>query len=219
MRRLLNDLTGRRFGRLTVIGVADDGKRKTSYICQCDCGTVKKVRADGLLSGNTKSCGCLKRESDARNIQNVPAAKIRAERGFISGGTRLYRIWQGMKGRCCNEHNPSYERYGGRGIGICDEWRNDFVAFHDWAISNGYADNLSIDRIDVNGNYEPANCRWSTNQEQATNRRSNINIKIGNSTRTLAEWCEIFDVDYKKINARYKRNGFESIDRLFNDIL
>lgn len=219
MRKLVNDLTGKRFGRYTVIGVADDGQRKTSYICQCDCGNIKKVRADGLISGRTQSCGCLKRERSAENVKSVPSYKKFEKTGYKVGGTRLYEIWQGMKRRCYKETEPCYERYGGRGIRICDEWLNDFVAFHDWAVENGYEDNLTIDRIDVNGNYEPSNCRWATTQEQSLNRRSNINIRIGNATKTLSEWCKIFEVDYKKVNARYKRNGFESIDRLFNDIL
>lgn len=218
MRKLVNDLTGKRFGRFYVIGVADDGQRKTSYICQCDCGNIRKVRADGLTSGRSKSCGCYKRESDSRNVKSVPAYKTFEERGFKSGGTRLYNIWQGMRNRCKNENNPCYERYGGRGIRVCDEWNNDFVAFHDWALANGYAYDLTIDRIDVDGDYEPSNCRWATNEQQSINRRSNIHIKIGNATKTLSEWCKIFEVDYKKVNARYKRNGFESIDRLFNDI-
>ena len=219
MRKLVNDLTGKRFGRFTVIGVADDGQRKTSYICQCDCGNIRKVRADGLLSGRSSSCGCYKSEVSRRNVKNVPMQKKFQETGFKVGGTRLYKIWRGMKARCYNEQSPSYERYGGRGIAICDEWKNDFLSFHEWAIENGYSDDLTIDRIDVNGNYEPSNCRWATNEQQSANRRSNINIKIGNATKTLMEWCKIFEIDYKKVYARYQRNGFESIDRLFNDIL
>lgn len=219
MRKLLNDLTGKKFGRLTVIGVADDGKRKTSYICQCECGNVKKVRADGLTSGNTKSCGCLKRESDKRNVQKVPAQQKYLKTGFKVGGTRLYQIWQGMKARCYNKTNASYEKYGGRGIKLCEEWKQDYIAFHNWAMENGYSDKLTIDRINVNGDYEPNNCRWATNEQQSNNRRSNVNIRIGNATKTLKEWCDIFEVDYKTISARYHRNGFESIDRLFNQIL
>ena len=124
-----------------------------------------------------------------------------------------------MKARCYRETDTCYERYGGRGIKICDEWKNDYLAFHNWAVNNGYSDNLTIDRINVDGNYEPENCRWATNEQQCNNRRTNINIKIGNATKTLKEWCDIFEVDYKKVNARYHRNGYESIDRLFNEIL
>lgn len=131
-------------------------------------------------------------------------------------GTRIYQEWQGMKGRCYNQHDPRYYRWGGRGIVVCDEWINNFEAFYEWAITHGYEDNLTIDRIDNNGNYEPNNCRWTTQKEQSRNRSSNIKIKIGNSTRTLIEWCEIFDLDYNKIYRRYKSDGFINIDDLFN---
>ena len=211
MRKLANDLTGKRFGRLTVIGVEDNGKRKTYYACQCDCGNVKVIRADALVSGRTVSCGCKKKEQDRVNLTANHSHKM--------SGTRLYNIWVGIKGRCNNYNDARYDRYGGRGISVCEEWDKSFQSFYDWAISNGYSDNLTIDRIDNDGNYEPANCKWSTNKEQCNNRSSNINIKIGNTTKTLTEWCEIFNVDTKRTMARYSRDGFVSIDRLFNDIL
>ena len=211
MRKLANDLTGKKFGKLEVIGVHDTGSRKTYYVCQCDCGNVKVVRADALISGATKSCGCIKKEQDKANLTANHSHKM--------SGTRIYETWQDMKRRCYNKQNARYDRYGGRGITICEEWLNNFQSFYDWAISNGYSDDLTIDRIDNDGNYEPSNCRWSTAKEQCNNRGSNINITIGNATKSLMRWCEIFNVDYKKVYARYKRNGYEGIDRLFNDIL
>ena len=211
MRKLVNDLTGKKFGKLEVIGVHDTGSRKTYYVCQCDCGNVKVVRADALISGATKSCGCIKKEQDKINLSANHKHKM--------SGTRIYETWQDMKRRCYNKQNARYDRYGGRGITVCDEWLNNFQSFYDWAISNGYSDDLTIDRIDNDGNYEPSNCRWSTAKEQCNNRGSNINITIGNATKSLMCWCEIFNVDYKKVYARYKRNGYEGIDRLFNDIL
>ena len=211
MRKLANDLTGKKFGKLEVIGVHDTGNRKTYYVCQCDCGNVKVVRADSLISGATKSCGCIKKEQDKINLSANHKHKM--------SGTRIYETWQDMKRRCYNKQNARYDRYGGRGITVCDEWLNNFQSFYDWAISNGYSDDLTIDRIDNDGNYEPSNCRWSTAKEQCNNRGSNINITIGNATKSLMCWCEIFNVDYKKVYARYKRNGYEGIDRLFNDIL
>lgn len=211
MRKLTHDLTGQTFGRLTVIAPHDCGERKIRYICQCSCGGIKIARADALTSGATKSCGCLKKEQDRANLT--------ANHFHKQSGTRLYTIWQGMKSRCNNKHDARYHRYGGRGITICDEWAKDFSAFYDWAINNGYSDNLTIDRIDNDGNYEPINCQWSTAKDQCNNRETNINITIGNSTRTLQEWCDIFVLDYKKIYARYRREKFTSIDRLFNDIL
>ena len=211
MRKLANDLTGKKFGKLEVIGVHDTGSRKTYYVCQCDCGNIKVVRADALISGATKSCGCIKKEHDKINLTANHKHKM--------SGTRIYETWQDMKRRCYNKQNARYDRYGGRGITVCDEWLNNFQSFYDWAISNGYSDDLTIDRIDNDGNYEPSNCRWSTAKEQCNNRGSNINITIGNATKSLMCWCEIFNVDYKKVYARYKRNGYEGIDRLFNDIL
>ena len=211
MRKPANDLTGKKFGKLEVIGVHDTGSRKTYYVCQCDCGNVKVVRADALISGATKSCGCIKKEQDKINLTANHKHKM--------SGTRIYETWQDMKRRCYNKQNARYDRYGGRGITVCDEWLNNFQSFYDWAISNGYSDDLTIDRIDNDGNYEPSNCRWSTAKEQCNNRGSNINITIGNATKSLMCWCEIFNVDYKKVYARYKRNGYEGIDRLFNDIL
>lgn len=208
MKRTFNDLTGKRFGRLVVIGVDDRGTRKTYYNCQCDCGNVKSVRADSLLCGAIRSCGCMKKEQDRINLE--------ANHSHKQSGTRLYKIWQGMKKRCYNPHDTRYDRYGGRGIIICDEWRENFQAFHDWAVQNGYDETLTIDRVDNDGNYCPENCRWSSNEEQARNRSSNIKITIGNATKTLTEWCEIFQVDYRMVLARYKRNGFIGIDELFN---
>ena len=209
MRKLVNDLTGKRFGRLTVIGVEDNGKRKTYYACQCDCGNVKVIRSDALLSGCTVSCGCKKKEQDKVNLTANHSHKM--------SGTRLYNIWSGLKGRCNNPNDPRYDRYGGRGISVCEEWNKSFQSFYDWAINNGYSEELTIDRIDNDGNYEPSNCRWSTNKEQCNNRATNINIKIGNATKTLTEWCEIFDVDVARTMARYHRDEFITIDRLFND--
>lgn len=215
MKRVRNDLTGKKFGRLTVIGIADDGKRKTSYICECECGNVKKARADGLISGAIRSCGCLKHETNLKNVANVPSHKIAENRGYKVAGTRLYMIWQGMKRRCYKETEPCYSRYGGRGIKICSEWLEDYGNFHDWAVENGYNDSLTIDRIDTNSDYTPDNCRWATNEQQSNNRRSNIIIKIGNAKKSLMEWCKIFELDYKKVYGRYNRNKFVGIDELF----
>lgn len=211
MRKLVNDLTGKRFGRLNVIGVHDTKTRKTYYVCQCDCGNVKIVRADALVGGITKSCGCLKKEQDKINLIAHHSHKM--------SSSRIYDIWQGMKSRCYRKNDARYDRYGGRGIKICDEWLKSFKNFYDWSTANGYSEKLTIDRIDNNGDYEPQNCRWVSNKEQSNNRSSNINITIGNTTKNLMQWCEIFNVDYKKVYRRYERNGYESIDRLFNDIL
>lgn len=208
MRRTFEDLTGQRFGRLVVIGRDDRGSRKTYFSCKCDCGNVKSVRADSLKAGLIRSCGCMKKEQDRTNLAANHSHKM--------SGTRLYEIWQGIKKRCYNPHDVRYNRYGGRGIRVCDEWREDFSAFHEWAMKSGYDETLTIDRIDNDRDYCPENCRWSNSQEQARNRSSNIRITIGNATKTLTEWCEIFQLDSKTILARYHRNGFIGIDELFN---
>ena len=208
MKKVKNDLTGQRFGRLLVLGVDDRNTRKTYFWCQCDCGKVKSVRSDSLIAGAIRSCGCMKKEQDQINLEANHKHKM--------SHTRPYEIWQNMKRRCYNEHDARYSRYGGRGITVCDEWKEDFQAFYDWAQKNGYNDSLTIDRIDNNKGYSPENCRWADNKTQCRNRNTNVNIKIGNSTRTLTEWCEIFQLDSAKIFARYGRNGFMGIDDLFN---
>lgn len=208
MKKAKKDLTGQRFGRLTVIGIDDRNTRKIYYYCQCDCGNVKSVRADNLVCGAIRSCGCMKKEQDRINLEANHSHKM--------SKTRPYDIWQNMKGRCYNPHNPRYDRYGGRGITVCDEWKEDFNAFYEWSVQNGYSDDLTIDRIDNDKGYSPDNCRWATQEEQARNRESNIKITIGNATKTLTEWGEIFELDYKKIIMRYRRNNYRGIDDLFN---
>lgn len=205
-----HDLTGEKFGRLTVIGL-DESKntRKTYWICQCECGGIKSARSDSLLCGAIKSCGCMKKEQDKVNLGRTTHGQE---------GTRLYLIWQKMKDRCSNTNNPHYCRYGGRGIKVCDEWDNSFVPFYEWAINNGYTEELTLDRIDNDGNYKPSNCRWATMQEQCNNRSSNIKITIGNATKTLLQWCEIFEVDYRTVLSRYHRYPDQTLEQLFSPI-
>ena len=195
-------------GLQTLIGKKKKTKKKFYWGGKWECGNVKGGRLDIVFGGDINSGGGIKKRKRCRKQTGKHRHKM--------SGTRIYQEWQGMKGRCYNPHNPNYYRWGGRGITICDEWRNSFEAFYEWAMANGYKDDLTIDRIDNDGNYCPDNCRWATQSEQSRNRSSNIRIKIGNSTRTLTEWCEIFGVNFSAIHARYQKNGFASIDDLFN---
>jgi hypothetical protein len=165
----LVDLTGKRFGRLIVKERALTDRKRTTWVCQCDCGKQKTVRASDLRSGHTQSCGCLHKEIVATSsfVHRVDTTSHGKSR------TRIYGIWSGIKTRCYNKHWKNHKNYGGRGISVCEEWRNNFQAFYDWAMSNGYSDELTIDRIDVDGNYEPSNCRWITLAEQQKNRTNN----------------------------------------------
>lgn len=202
------DLTGQKFGRLTVVKRLPNNKyHYAMWECKCDCGNIVKISSNSLRSKNTKSCGCLQKEkakqTGLKNKRNIPN-KIR---------NTLYR----MKTRCYNCKSSKYKYYGGRGIKICSEWldkENGMMNFYNWAITNGYKDNLSIDRINVNGNYEPNNCRWATAKEQANNKRNNHYITYNGETRTMMEWSKILGISYNQLRDRIRRNW--SIERAFN---
>ena len=191
------DLTGMKFGRLTVI--KQDGKYKNGarlWLCKCDCGNEKHVAGTHLLSGKIRSCGCFLSET---TVKRNKVEKVRHGKR----NTRIYHTWRSVKDRCLNPNIKAYPRYGGRGIMICEEWKNDFQAFYDWSMANGYADDLTLDREDVNGNYEPDNCRWVSMKKQANNRRSNVQLTYNGETKTLSEWADYLDIPYSRIEKRY----------------
>lgn len=192
------DLTGQRFGRLVVIDRATE-LPGVWWNCKCDCGNVAKIRSSQLRYGFTGSCGCLRDEM--RTEHNKP---VHGETN-----TRLYDIWRGMKKRCYVKNSAGYRYYGGRGITVCDEWIASYEAFRDWAISNGYRDDLTLDRIDPNGNYEPSNCRWATYIEQENNRRSCHYIEINGVKLTVSQWARITNTPMSTLKNRIIRNGDE----------
>ena len=185
---------GQKFGRLTVVETQKTQKGIRCK-CVCECGNIHHASINSLRSGNVKSCGCLAHEwSRSGN----------ARRKHDGKGTRLYQIWKSMRERCNTKTASNYSRYGGIGISICDEW-NDFAVFKDWALSNGYKDNLSIDRINVYGNYEPDNCRWATVKQQGNNKRNSIRYLFNGKNLTLSEWSDIVKIPMKTLWARLKR--------------
>ena len=199
----MQDLTGQKFGRLTVLEFAFKKGHYQFYKCKCECGTLKNVRKDHLISGQVKSCGCAK----SARIGNLNRTHGKTE-------TLLYSKYEGMKTRCYNPKDKRYKYYGLRGIKVCDEWLNDFIAFYNWAIENGYKDNLTIDRIDVDGDYEPSNCRWVNIQAQARNRRTNLLYTYKGETLCVKEWAEKYNIKYNTLLHRLHRNW--SIEEALN---
>ena len=186
------DITGQTFGRLKVIEYAgQDKNKKTKWLCKCECGNFVVCLSNNLRKGNTKSCGCLQKE------KTIDASTIHGMRK-----NRIYNIWSLMKNRCSDKN---VKNYGGRGISVCDEWKNDFIAFCDWANKNGYADDLTIDRIDNNGNYEPSNCRWITPQEQSKNRRTNHIVICDGKKYLITEISKIIGCSRHTIARRLER--------------
>jgi len=192
-----NDLTGQKFARLTAIKRVENNKYgRVQWLWLCECGNEKKIGANEVVSKNTKSCGCLAKEilDDHNNTQGTHKMT----------NSRIYNIWRLMRQRCYKNYNVNYKNYGDRGIKICDEWLTNFVNFYNWAIQNGYRDDLEIDRINVNGNYEPSNCRWADHLTQGNNRRTNHIITINGVTKTASEWGREYGLNSKTILYRLK---------------
>lgn len=183
------DFTGQKFGRLTAISHFHDGKRRR-WICKCDCGKETKSRAHDLFSGNSTSCGCL-------NTDRRQAAVTK--HGLST--KRPYFIWQGMIARCYKQNCRGYERYGGRGISVCDHWRHSFINF--WEdMKEGYSPDLQLDRRDNDGNYQKDNCQWSSKSEQQSNRACTIFIEAFGRKQTAPQWSRETGVNVETIRAR-----------------
>ena len=189
------DLTGLKFMHLLVLEEAGKNKDgRTKWLCKCDCGNYHTTLGKYLLNGDTTSCGCRR----ARILRETTERQTTHH----MTGTRLYQIWSGIRGRCNNPNEECYPNYGGRGIKICDEWNSNFTTFYEWAINNGYKENLTIDRIDNNGDYNPNNCRWTDLKTQANNTRRNHYLTYKGETKSLAEWAEIKKINYSTLRAR-----------------
>ena len=198
---------GKRFGLLTVEGFAyKDEFGKHYFKCRCDCGNEKIISAYelGRKRYKNQSCGCYKRKIN----------------GLYK--SRIHRIHRGMISRCYCKNAPYYKWYGGIGISVCDDWKdnnNGFLNFYNWAMQNGYSDNLTIDRIDNNRNYEPSNCRWITQEEQANNKRNNHNITFSGKTQTIAEWAKTIGIRPSNIYSRIFNSGWSEEEALTIPIL
>lgn len=181
------DIKNQRFGKL--IAIKDVGRRRgrVLWLFNCDCGNQTFVTSNDVLTGNTKTCGCSHGE----------------KHGFC-GKERLYSIWQDVKKRCLNKNHCRYKNYGGRGITVCNEWKKSYLAFRTWALNNGYKEELTIDRINNDGNYEPKNCRWATIIEQANNRSNNHLIKYKGKEKTIAQWARKLNMKYSTFAGRIR---------------
>ncbi len=198
----VNDLTNQRFGQLLVLKRAGSNKRgRATWLCLCSCGKKIVVTGSDLLH-KQKSCGCTRNKSLSDFNK-----KTKTTHGMRY--TRLYSEWRAMLNRCSCSSWRDFNNYGGRGITVCEEWRQNFDAFRDWALTNGYDDTLTLDRIDVNGNYEPSNCRWATLKEQANNTRKNHYVEFNGEKKTIKQWAEDIGINYSTLCSRLKKWDIE----------
>lgn len=193
-------IPARQFGKWTVVGPVEavfGGRLRHLLECQCECGTRRNIALDALVGGKSKQC---------RNCSNREKAALKSRLDHGMADTRLHQIWIQMRRRCSKETCPDFIRYGGRGIIVCDEWQA-FPPFHDWAVANGYSDNLTIDRIDNNLGYAPSNCRWVGRTTQNRNRRDNVRYQFRGESLLLSEIAEITGVPLSRICNRVRRDG------------
>ena len=201
----LIDLTGKRYGMLYVEKRVGSNKHgQPLWLCKCDCGNTIIISGQPLRKGFSQSCGCYKDYLNKMGLRNK-------KHGMF--GTRIYTIWAHMIQRCENPNDAKYKIYGERGINVCKEW-HDLNVFYQWALNNNYSDNLSIDRIDVNGNYEPSNCRWADRITQENNRRNNRIFTIDGVTHTVTEWARLYNKRPALVIQRINIYGYSIIDAL-----
>lgn len=211
----IKNLKGKAYYDLVVIGyMGKNEKTQAVWLCKCICKQLKLVVTSDLKNGHTKSCGC----RNVRMLQKRNSNNKYGEKHGLSR-SRIYTIYQGMIQRCFNANSDTYKNYGKRGITICDEWISKdvgFINFYNWAISNGYDENLTIERIDVNGNYNPKNCTWITNKEQQNNKRTNVLISSGEDVLNMRQWSKVTGINEKTIEKRI-RMGWKEED-LFKEV-
>ena len=190
------DITGNRYGRLTVIRVAQRSVNGTHIIweCRCDCGNNTSVRSPDLRNGKTQSCGCLKDEKTSKRFRKHP-----------KGTERLQNVYYAMRARCTNPDDADYPRYGGRGINVCEKWKSGPDQFIDWALSNGYRNGLLLDRIDNDAGYNPDNCRWADDYVQANNRSNTRLVTYRGIERPVSELCRDLNINRSTVIGRLNR--------------
>lgn len=196
-----------KYGRLTINSIFQHKSKHLNAVCVCECGVTKTVNLYKVLSGHTKSCGCL---SDELRKSGGPNKR----HGHSSH--RLHRIWSHMKARCHYLNDPKYYVYGARGIILCDSWRQDFAIFLEWALNNGYKDGLTIERIDVNGNYEPSNCTWISMPDQGKNKQNSTYITFNGEKDVIGNWATRTGIPRATLLARVKKGC--SIERIFDPV-
>ena len=194
MKHNFKDRTGIKYGKLTCTDKFERRGKRIYWFCKCECGNEKWVSAQNLLVA--KSCGCSNKTS--HTIHGMT-------------GTRIHETWNHMIQRCRNEKHPYFKDYGGRGITVCDEWlgTEGFIRFNEWAMTNGYQDNLTLDRIENDKGYSPNNCRWVDQLTQNNNKRSNKRYEYNGESHTISEWARIYGIKYTTLDTRLNKRGWD----------
>lgn len=199
LKHRIKDLKGQRFGRLFVKEYVGSENKRSMWLCKCDCGKEKIISSKNILTNNVRSCGCLKDKGFTKG-------------DVVKGGhkNRLYKVYKSMIHRCYYPKEKAYKNYGGKGVIVCEEWLKSYPTFEKWALDNGYDINApfgkcTLDRIDVNGNYEPSNCRWVDMKAQLNNTTWNIKLTANGETLTFEEWSNKLGVNINTLRSRYRK--------------